>query len=93
VDEGEVRELQEERSRLFSLREHPGYEYLMRIAEAQVTSRQASIMLTPLQSMDEVLRQEYAKGEVSGIALFSRIVDIRIRDLEEQITERLDGTE
>jgi hypothetical protein len=89
----EVRELQEELSRLRSLQEHPGFEYLMRIAGAQLETRKQQILLTPLPTMDSVLGQEYAKGEVSGIELFTRIVDIRMRDLAEEIQERLRDNE
>lgn len=85
----EVRELQEELSRLRALQQHPGYEYLMRIAGAQLETRRQQIILTPLQTMDEVLGQEYAKGETSGIELFTKIVEIRVRDLEDEIQERL----
>lgn len=82
-----VRELQEELSKLASLKEHAGYQYLMEIAEAQVKGRMDQMILTPLEGMDQVLRQEYAKGEVAGIRLFTNIVEIRLTDLQEEIED------
>ena len=85
----ELRELQEELSKLKSLQEHRGYEYLMQVAESQLENRRQQILLTPLRAMDEVLMQEYSKGEVSGIELFTKLVEIRINDLTQEIQERL----
>lgn len=84
-----LRDLQEERFRLTSLKEHAGYQYLMAIAERQRETRHQAIFLKPLKSLDETLEQEYLKGELSGITLFMRMVDIRIDDLTNDITQRL----
>jgi hypothetical protein len=89
VDSVEVRELQEELSKLRGLVLHAGYDYLVKIAQAQLETRRQQIILTPLKSMDEVLAQEFAKGETAGIELFTRLVDIRINYLESEINERL----
>ncbi len=89
MDSVEVRELQEELSKLRGLVLHAGYDYLVKIAQAQLETRRQQIILTPLKSMDEVLAQEFAKGETAGIELFTRLVDIRINDLESEINERL----
>lgn len=93
MEDQELRELQEELSRLSSLQSHAGYAYLLEIAGAQMDARKQQVFLTPLNTMDEVLRQEYAKGEIAGIDLFSKIVDVRIRDLQEEIQERLKDNE
>jgi hypothetical protein len=85
----EVRELQEELSRLNSLKAHAGYVYLMEIAQAQLETRKQAVFLTPLKKMDEVLEQEYQKGEISGIALFMQMVDVRIQQLSDEINETL----
>ncbi len=89
VKEPALRELQEELSNLKSLQQHFGYKYLMELAEAQEKSRTGQILLTPLKTMDEVLAQEYMKGEVSGIMLFRNLVTVRVEDLEEQIKDEL----
>lgn len=84
-----VREAQEELSRLNSLLKHPGFIDLLKIAEEQVNARTQSIFLTPLKRMDEALEQEFKKGEISGIKLFSNIVQIQITNLNEEIEETL----
>ena len=89
VEESRVRELQEELSRLKALQDFAGYRYLIEIADAQIKARQDQLILKPLERMDEVLAQEYAKGEISGIRLFRELVGIRITDLEEEITSLL----
>lgn len=85
----EVRDLQEEQSRLRSLTEHTGFKYLREVLQEQVKVRTQAIILTPLNSLDETLHQEYSKGEAAGISLAERFVEIRLTDLAEQIEERL----
>lgn len=89
----EVRDLQEELSKLRSLKTQTGFFYLMKIAEIQVKERTDQLILSPLATMDAVLGQEYQKGEIAGIKLFVEFTDIRIRDLEEQIETALAGKE
>lgn len=89
----EVRELQEELSSLNSLKKHPGYQYLISVAEGQIASRMQGLILTPLKTMDEVLEQEYKKGEVGGVMLFKEIVDIQIKALEDEIQSKLEELE
>jgi hypothetical protein len=43
--------------------------------------------------MDEVLEQEYAKGEIAGLHLARNIVSTRIEDLTQTITELLKDQE
>jgi hypothetical protein len=88
--EEELRELQEERSELKSLQEHRGFKRLLELARTQSEARKQAVFLTPLEKMDEVLKQEYQKGEISGIELFRSIVDIQITNLGEEITRRLE---
>jgi len=61
----------------------------MQIAEAQVKTRQDEIILKPLKTQDEILEQEYSKGECSGIKLFIRMLPTMIESLDEEIAERL----
>jgi hypothetical protein len=61
----------------------------MAVANAQVESRQQTIILNPLKSMDETLEQEYKKGEVAGIMLFKELIDIQIKALQDEIESLL----
>jgi hypothetical protein len=84
----ELRELQEARFELLSLQKFKGYERLLEIARLQSEARKQGIFLKPLLSMDEVLGQEYAKGEIAGIELFRSIVQIEIDALTDEINRR-----
>ena len=82
-----LRALQEELSKLKSLQEHRGYLYFMEIAKAQRVIRTSTVLLNPLKTMDEVLEQEYKKGEIAGITLFENLVEIRMTDIQQQLDE------
>lgn len=86
----QLRELQEELSELNSLVQHRGFKRLLKIGEEQVKARQESILLVPLKSMKDVLPQEYAKGEISGIKLFMELTKIEIGSLEAEIQQILE---
>jgi hypothetical protein len=92
LTEPPVRELQEELSELRRLKTFPGFAWLLKVAEDQVKSRTEVIILTPLSGVDAALEQEYKKGEISGIKLFSELVDIRIDELERDIEQRIKET-
>jgi hypothetical protein len=85
----EVRDLQEERFELRGLKSHPGYGRLLKIAEESASLRAAGVLSTPVEGLDGAIRQEYEKGIFYGIQLFRGFVDARIRDLDEQIQERI----
>lgn len=95
VDEGqqELRELQEERFNLGELLKHPGYKWLMEVAASQVEMRKQQVFLRPLKAMDEILEQEYQKGEISGIELFRQLVQVRMTELTEEINRRTDNVD
>ena len=42
-------------------------------------------MLTPCESIDSTLPQEFMKGEYAGISLFFRLPEDRISELEELV--------
>jgi hypothetical protein len=86
----ETRDLQEERFNLRSLKEHPGYGRLLKIAEESASLRAAGILSSPVEGLDGAIRQEYEKGVFYGIQLFRGFVDARIRDLDERIKEQVD---
>jgi hypothetical protein len=83
--EDTLRELQEELSKLCSLESHKGYEYFLSVLTAQRDTRRSHVILTPLKSMDEVLEQEYKKGECGGLELALNFVQLRKEDLRNQI--------
>jgi hypothetical protein len=53
---------------------------------AQIETRQSNICLKPLEKMDEVLAQEYAKGEVQGLTVALRLVPTIVEDFEDQLS-------
>lgn len=87
--EPELRELQEELHSLKKLEQSPEYKKLLEIAKAQIESRKNGIILKPLKSKDEIFEQEFSKGEVSGIELFTNMLPTMIETLEDDIEERL----
>ena len=87
-----IRDLQEERSNLVSLRDHKGYKWLLELAAAQVKGREPALF-TPLDSILDMPKSEFLKGEISGIRLFMQIVSIRIEILEEEIGRQLEELE
>ena len=84
-----LRELQEALFDLKALKKHKGYERLLLAADDQVKGRVDNLVLNPLQCMDEVLKQEYAKGEIHGIRLFMAMTDDQIDVLESEIDKIL----
>ena len=93
TEQPEVRELQEERSRLTSLKEHTGWTYFLAIADAQLETRKQHLFLTPLPGLDATFAQEFEKGEISGIAFMRHFIDSRIETLTEEIEQRLSEEE
>lgn len=81
------RELQEELSQLRGLVKLPAWEKLMRYASEQLTGRIDNIILNPVNGADDTLKQEYLKGEVSGIKLFTKMPEILIAELEDAIAQ------
>lgn len=65
-----LRELQEELSELNILVKSRGYLRLIGHADEQIETRRNAFELNPLEKMDDVLKQEFLKGEIAGIRLF-----------------------
>ncbi len=84
-----LRELQEELSDLNQLKANRGFKRLMTYAEVQLKNRRDSVLLTPLKAMDEVLEQEYSKGEIAGIQLFTEMHATASAAIEDEIAELL----
>jgi len=81
------RELQEELSQLRGLVKHPAWERLMHYAAGQLTGRIDAIILNPVDGADLTYKQEYMKGEVSGIKLFTKMPEILIAELEDALAQ------
>ena len=73
-----------ERSVLRELTESAGWKFLMEIAEAQRMVRSNKILLTPCPA-DQVTVQEFEKGEIAGITLFSAMPETAIEALTGEI--------
>lgn len=86
----ELRELQEERHNLKKLQESAPFKFLVGTADSQIKTRTDNIILRPLANLDEALAQEYAKGEVAGIRLFTQMVPTLIETLDEEIAELIE---
>ena len=59
-------------SQLAALRQllkSPGWELLVKHAQAQIQTRTDTVILTPLESTGKVTQQEFQKGEIAGMRL------------------------
>lgn len=88
-----LRELQEELSNLRRLSQSAEFQLYLHYLEGQCELRKQQVFLTPLTAMDEVLGQEYVKGEIAGLHHAGHIVTTRIADLQDQIQAALKETE
>ena len=68
-----------------ALSEHRGWQMLYKLAEEQRAMRQNTVCLTPVSSFGEVLAQEFAKGEVSGLALLITLPEVQMDIVEAEI--------
>ena len=92
-DQTLLRALQEELHEFQSLLEHPGWKRLANYATVQVDGRLNDLILSVETKTKEV---HYARGEMAGIRLFSRIPIIEVNRLKEDIqklTAREEETE
>ena len=76
--------ISEELHNLQHLQDHAGWKMVLDYAEGQVGNRLPAV-LTKLETIADIIGQEFEKGEIAGIQLFSRIPDIVCKDLEENI--------
>lgn len=67
-----------------------GWKILVDIAKEQSHNREQKIVLVPLSCMDEVLPQEFMKGEVAGITVLLAMPKIQI-EVCETVLEALKG--
>lgn len=86
------RQLSEELHKLELLVEHSGWVRLMEIADGQCKNREPAIY-KPLENLLEVGRQEFEKGEVAGIRLFTVLPHKRIADIKQELESLPEETE
>lgn len=61
-----------------------GWDLLLDIAKAQIEARK-NLLLQRAKGIDGAFELEYAKGEIAGIEIFTRIPSTALEDLEEQL--------
>ena len=88
MDEVEVRlrEAQEALSNFRSLVESVGWQKMKQIADGQLKLRMPSA-IGKMESLLEVPKKEFEKGEIAGIDLFMRLPEIAIEGLINDINE------
>lgn len=87
--------LQEERREWETLINSPAWERLKKIAEGQINTREKEIIYGPPMKVEDVPAREYMRGELGGIALFLRIPEVEVENLnidieKEQENDRRD---
>lgn len=82
----ELRELQEALSNYESLVASAGWKRLMRIAAGQLSQREI-LLHKPIENLLEILKQEFEKGESAGIKLFTKLPEVQIEVLTQDIEE------
>lgn len=87
LEEKDLRELQEVRSNLLQLTQHPGFIWMMGVIEGQI-ERRFYENLKPLASMDETLAQEFSKGEAQGLVTTRELVPTQIEYIESLIAAK-----
>ena len=74
--------LQEGLSQLRRLRNHPLWGKAAEFAEEQVATRAQEILLTAVEGPDMVYRQEFMKGEITGLLVFVSWVEDELATIE-----------
>lgn len=82
-----VRELQEGLSRFRRIQRSREFQDLCDLIDKQVTGRQP-LVFKALESHDELLGQEFMKGEIAGLLLIKRLPEIAIEDFEKQLEDK-----
>ncbi len=81
-----LREARELRNHLRQLSKHPGYLHYTAKVQQQINNRMRMYGLKPLESLDKVPEQEFAKGEMAGLELAKVIVENQLTHLDTEIT-------
>ena len=86
----ELKEAQEQKPQLESLLRHPGWDIVRKVAEGQINARQREVMGGPAESGRSVNRQEWLKGEASGMRLLLGLPNLLVEQAEDTIQENVD---
>ena len=65
-----------------------GWKYYSTMMEEQKVMRQNRILLTPLETHDQVLAQEYMKGEYAALALAERLIPEIVESFEARLASQ-----
>jgi hypothetical protein len=82
-----LRELQEVRSNLLSLKQHPGYQWKLEFLQNQIETRRRTVE-APLTEFLGVLTNEFLKGEIVGMQQASLYVDAQLDLITSLIDEK-----
>jgi hypothetical protein len=83
----ELKEAQEQIPQLQSLLRHPGWDIVRKVAEGQINARQREVMGGPVESGRSVNRQEWLKGEASGMRLLLGLPNLLIEQADDTLQE------
>jgi hypothetical protein len=72
-----------------ALRKSPGWAQLLEILNEQFKVREQAVFLTPCNSIDQTLEQEYKKGEGAALLLVMKMPDVIIANMEEEVRTTL----
>ena len=86
LEQVEVRDLQEELSRLRSLREHPGWTMFQKVIKRQLELRKQQHFQSA-KSLEDILVSEFQKGEIAYGEFVLVLVDLQIATLQEEISD------
>lgn len=92
MDTKQRREITEALKDYKDLMEHRGWKRLVEIAKAQQHERSQRVILTPLESQDQALAQEFMKGEFAGIGVLLAIPQTEV-DLYDELLNEADKEE
>lgn len=90
--EEKLAELVEDKKIWQGLLSHPGWDKLVAVLQDQADQLQFQVVHQPLESMDQVLKQEWQKGKLCGLLLVSEVVQGNLDDIQQEI-DFLRGTE
>jgi hypothetical protein len=93
ADSERLQELQEELTKIRRLKETDGYEWLVKIGEAQVQSRLGTIILVSPESADDMVKKNFALGECAGIKLMQSIADVYYEQIRDEIQNLTKGND
>ena len=83
-----ISELKARQHALTNLHNYPEWDQFRDIIWAQINHRKNAIAFTPCTSMDEALKQEMTKGEISGMYTAMNISELVNEAIGEELTRR-----